>query len=218
MRRIMLFGLFLSVCSFHSAQAAFVTWAMAYSQFLDVNDVNNVRNHFGTSGRVDVLGDYNYDGIVELTDLNLVRNHFGDLTPRVPNAVYPANPNANDLIRITLDPGYRGDTCGAESQSGGAPKFVVNYENKAIEIDFDPNDRTDVCAEIPEVIGVYGEIGSLPAGSWTLGLVGRPPLVSFEVGAANAVPEPSGWWLALAGLPVLLFRNAFRGKGAKCYA
>jgi len=40
---------------------------------VDLEDLNNVRNHFGGTG----LGDTNADGIVDLEDLNAVRNNFG---------------------------------------------------------------------------------------------------------------------------------------------
>jgi hypothetical protein len=44
---------------------------------VDLADLNNVRNNFGTSG-VGVSGDTNADGTVDLTDLNNVRNNFGE--------------------------------------------------------------------------------------------------------------------------------------------
>lgn len=40
---------------------------------VDLEDLNNVRNHFGGTG----LGDTNGDGLVDLEDLNAVRNNFG---------------------------------------------------------------------------------------------------------------------------------------------
>lgn len=40
---------------------------------VDLDDLNNVRNNFGTNGN----GDTNGDGIVDLDDLNNVRNNFG---------------------------------------------------------------------------------------------------------------------------------------------
>jgi hypothetical protein len=40
---------------------------------VDLADLNNVRNHFGSDGP----GDTNSDGIVDLKDLNAVRNNFG---------------------------------------------------------------------------------------------------------------------------------------------
>jgi hypothetical protein len=43
---------------------------------VDLEDLNNVRNHFGEDGG----GDTNRDGIVDLIDLNNVRNYFGDGT------------------------------------------------------------------------------------------------------------------------------------------
>lgn len=44
---------------------------------VDLEDLNNVRNHFGSNG----LGDSNQDGSVDLDDLNLVRNNFGNKSP-----------------------------------------------------------------------------------------------------------------------------------------
>ncbi len=44
---------------------------------VDLDDLNNVRNHFGELG-MPVLGDTSpFDGIVNLDDLNAVRNNFG---------------------------------------------------------------------------------------------------------------------------------------------
>ncbi len=44
---------------------------------VDLEDLNNVRNHFGESG-TPVIGDTSpFDGVVDLDDLNAVRNHFG---------------------------------------------------------------------------------------------------------------------------------------------
>lgn len=45
---------------------------------VDLWDLNDVRNHFGSDG-VGVPGDSNDDGVVDLIDLNDVRNHFGDI-------------------------------------------------------------------------------------------------------------------------------------------
>jgi hypothetical protein len=42
-------------------------------RIVDLEDLNNVRNHFGDMG----LGDANGDGLVDLQDLNAVRNNFG---------------------------------------------------------------------------------------------------------------------------------------------
>jgi surface-anchored protein len=48
---------------------------------VDLDDLNNVRNHFGESG-VPVLGDTApFDGQVNLDDLNNVRNNFGAAAP-----------------------------------------------------------------------------------------------------------------------------------------
>ncbi len=43
---------------------------------VNLNDLNNVRNHFGETGS-SIPGDANGDGSVTLVDLNLVRNNFG---------------------------------------------------------------------------------------------------------------------------------------------
>lgn len=55
---------------------------------IDLEDLNNVRNHFGEGsvGGPVVFGEaFPFDGIVDLADLNLVRNHFGE--SRTVNAV-----------------------------------------------------------------------------------------------------------------------------------
>jgi len=47
---------------------------------VDVDDLNNVRNNFGTTGSVDgsLTGDaWPFDGRVDIDDLNAVRNNFG---------------------------------------------------------------------------------------------------------------------------------------------
>jgi hypothetical protein len=50
-------------------------------QMVDLDDLNNVRNHFGEVG-TGVVGDtVPFDGIVDLEDLNAVRNHFGEVSP-----------------------------------------------------------------------------------------------------------------------------------------
>jgi len=43
---------------------------------VDIKDLNNVRNNFGTGGPA-VLGDTNGDGKINIEDLNMVRNNFG---------------------------------------------------------------------------------------------------------------------------------------------
>jgi hypothetical protein len=43
---------------------------------VDLEDLNNVRNHFGAVGE-NLVGDANRDGRVDLADLNDVRNNFG---------------------------------------------------------------------------------------------------------------------------------------------
>jgi len=56
---------------------------------VDLEDLNNVRNHFGQSGEP-VLGDtLPFDGAVDLADLNNVRNHFGatSAVPEPPTAL-----------------------------------------------------------------------------------------------------------------------------------
>lgn len=47
---------------------------------VDLEDLNNVRNHFGETGE-NVPGDANHDGVVDLEDLNAVRNNFGASAP-----------------------------------------------------------------------------------------------------------------------------------------
>lgn len=46
---------------------------------VDLEDLNNVRNHFGAAG-TPILGDTDGDSDVDLEDLNQVRNHFGATT------------------------------------------------------------------------------------------------------------------------------------------
>jgi hypothetical protein len=43
---------------------------------VDITDLNNVRNGFGSEG-LNVVGDTNQDGRVDIQDLNAVRNYFG---------------------------------------------------------------------------------------------------------------------------------------------
>jgi hypothetical protein len=53
---------------------------------VDMNDLNNVRNHFGAAGAADgtLAGDtVPFDGQVNIDDLNRVRNHFGAGTNNV---------------------------------------------------------------------------------------------------------------------------------------
>lgn len=54
-------------------------------QVVDLQDLNNVRDHFGADRG---LGDTNGDGLIDLGDVNAVRNHFGeqrlDVRPAVP--------------------------------------------------------------------------------------------------------------------------------------
>jgi hypothetical protein len=54
---------------------------------VDIVDLNNVRNNFGSSGNP-VLGDTApFNGTVDITDLNNVRNNFGATLPGGANAV-----------------------------------------------------------------------------------------------------------------------------------
>jgi len=49
---------------------------------VDIDDLNSVRNRFGSSGPADgsLSGDtFPYDGAVDIDDLNAVRNHFGQV-------------------------------------------------------------------------------------------------------------------------------------------
>jgi len=50
---------------------------------VNLDDLNNVRNHFGQSGPP-IPGDTNFDGVVSIDDLNNVRNHFGAPAAAVP--------------------------------------------------------------------------------------------------------------------------------------
>jgi hypothetical protein len=54
---------------------------------VDIDDLNRVRNHFGTGqmGGDPRTGDtFPFDGIVDINDLNRVRNHFGATRPPLP--------------------------------------------------------------------------------------------------------------------------------------
>jgi len=50
---------------------------------VDLTDLNNVRNNFGSSGE-SIVGDTNGDQLVDLADLNNVRNNFGSVLASVP--------------------------------------------------------------------------------------------------------------------------------------
>lgn len=63
---------------------------------VDLEDLNNVRNHFGSAG-VGVLGDSNDDGVVDLVDLNDVRNHFGGVS-----AAPVPEPSAFALLSVAI--------------------------------------------------------------------------------------------------------------------
>jgi hypothetical protein len=82
---------------------------------IDIFDLNNVRNNFGSSAP-GILGDTDNDGVVGIADLNNVRNNFGaictddpvagvidvtQLTQCGPAPPYCAIPKANDSIRDT---------------------------------------------------------------------------------------------------------------------
>lgn len=47
---------------------------------VDIDDLNNVRNDFGTGGFLASGDAYPFDGVVDLADVNLVRNHFGTVS------------------------------------------------------------------------------------------------------------------------------------------
>lgn len=52
-----------------------------YDGRIDLNDLNNVRNHFGETNTDGTAGDADGDGDVDLADLNAVRNYFGESLP-----------------------------------------------------------------------------------------------------------------------------------------
>jgi hypothetical protein len=60
---------------------------------VDLDDLNNVRNHFGGTG----FGDANGDDQVDLNDLNAVRNHFGTAGSRS-----VAEPSAMGLLLFAI--------------------------------------------------------------------------------------------------------------------
>jgi hypothetical protein len=51
---------------------------------VDIDDLNNVRNNFGSMAPPYPLGDTNLDGKVDVDDLNNVRNNFGAVAAAVP--------------------------------------------------------------------------------------------------------------------------------------
>jgi len=55
---------------------------------INIDDLNNVRNYFGTGDGTDLSGipgdAYPFDGFVNVDDLNAVRNHFGAASAAVP--------------------------------------------------------------------------------------------------------------------------------------
>jgi serine-aspartate repeat-containing protein C/D/E len=73
---------------------------------VDLNDLNNVRNHFGEAGP-GVTGDTNGDAVVDLNDLNNVRNNFGatsggsSATP-ITMVASTFNPSAQKAIATSL--------------------------------------------------------------------------------------------------------------------
>ncbi len=66
---------------------------------VDLDDLNNVRNHFGAEGPADgsLDGDsFPFDGVVDLDDLNGVRNNFGEAPASVPE------PSSAALVMVAL--------------------------------------------------------------------------------------------------------------------
>jgi len=65
---------------------------------VDIQDLNNVRNHFGEVGP-NVIGDADGDGQVGISDLNAVRNNFG-IGGAAPATTTrrPLQPSAADLV------------------------------------------------------------------------------------------------------------------------
>lgn len=185
------------------APAATIYWHFDPNS-IDLDDLNNVRNNFGSLG----VGDYTGDGRVDLDDLNYVRNRFGapDLDP--PSWVDPAQPTTNDVIRYYLDYGGGSNGCEATIYAGGAPYFTFDDVNRDVRIAFDANSIPDVCSDVDDPVrGLTGEFGPLSAGEWTLGIAGLPPFVEFQVHTGATVPEPSTIALFGAGALVSAMMN-----------
>jgi hypothetical protein len=67
---------------------------------VDLDDLNNVRNHFGEAGN-NPTGDTNGDGVVGLEDLNEVRNNFGGApAPSVRARIEPARSPRTDTVVV----------------------------------------------------------------------------------------------------------------------
>jgi subtilisin family serine protease len=65
---------------------------------VDIADLNNVRNNFGSTG-LDILGDtYPFDGRVGIEDLNAIRNDFGFAAP----CASVPEPDAMSLLAVAI--------------------------------------------------------------------------------------------------------------------
>lgn len=175
-------------------QAGTVHWSFFVS-WVDIVDLNNVRNNFGASG----LGDFTEDGKVDIHDLNFVRNSFGQEIPPRPSSLRPELPTTADEISFHLQYAKGGDPC-TVSLIHGVPFLTVNADEQSVLVEFAPLEEPPLCGDgIESVDGLDGKFGPLPAGRWTLGIAGQAPALQFDVVALNAVPEPGSWAIAVVG-------------------
>jgi len=93
---------------------------------VDLNDLNNVRNHFGEASP-GVTGDTNGDNVVDLNDLNNVRNNFGatlDGSPALPITL--AASSSTKLVATPSRPGHKATAAAQQSDAlfvhGDAPR------------------------------------------------------------------------------------------------
>lgn len=81
---------------------------------VDLDDLNNVRNHFGESGDPVVGDTLPFDGVVNLDDLNNVRNSFGQVVPIAQPVPEPAT-FALVCVAILVTSSTRRRACRLES-------------------------------------------------------------------------------------------------------
>jgi hypothetical protein len=175
-------------------QAGTVHWSFFVS-WVDIVDLNNVRNNFGASG----LGDFTEDGKVDIHDLNFVRNSFGQEIPPRPTRIQPEAPTSAEVIGFHLQYGGGWNSCDA-TLTYGEPFLTIDPEQQAVQVGFKPVEEPIFCTGgIESVDGLDGTFGPLPAGRWTLGIAGQAPALQFDVVALNAVPEPGSWAIAVVG-------------------
>jgi len=140
---------------------------------VDLEDLNNVRNHFGESGPC-VAGDAGpFNEAVDLDDLNSVRNHFGDRRESTPERI-----DVTRLDRCADDPRY----C-AEPNQPGDDSFAIQYAlNEARR-------RGETQVYIPA--GRFDAAGLMMRGH-ALGLLGPGQLYLADGSNANALLTVTG--------------------------